>query len=101
MKKVIYSREEQKSSTLGKLEDYVTRTDQVELIRKDSLHDSRSNYKGSYLIAHFTDQGVTLAYAASFNHDESRSSYVTITLFGKPKGVGEVEKIVLAEIKRK
>jgi uncharacterized protein YxeA len=101
MKKEIYSRAKQISFILGKLEDYVTRTDQVELVRQDRLYDSHSNGKGDYLIAHFTDQGVTLAYAASFNHDESRSSYVTITLFGKPKGVGEVEKIVLAEIKRK
>ena len=77
--------------------------EEVEGVRSDDIRspDAYQNYKGSYLIAHFVPQGVTLHYSGRFfeaTEDKDRKTNFRITLFGKEEAIGEVEKIVLAEI---
>jgi hypothetical protein len=69
----------------------------AEIVREDASRDARSHLIGRYLVAQFIPQGVTLDYE-DYYEPNSDVANVTIRLFGKQESIGEVEKIVLAEI---
>ena len=74
--------------------------EEVEIVKSDDIRspDAYQNYKGSYLVAHFVPQGVTLHYSGR-NFSDNKTNF-RITLFGKPEDISGVEQIILAEIEK-
>jgi|GEM_PF-4550742 len=80
----------------------------VELVTHQKLWDRHDNYTGSVYVLHFAKQGVTVLgeesdYRNSLPSDSKykESAIAKIKLFGTEKQMGEVEKIVVAALKRK